>query len=1277
MLRKQRPGPPTNKSRSLPRIAAFAVAAVIALPATSAAAGVAPTVDSPLAETAWSVTSPDGTVKADVTLAGGTLALEVRKGASSVLNVTNLGVNTSAGNLSQGVTVTSTSSRTIDETYTMVTGKQHQRSKTHKELVLNTSAGGHNFVTRVRATDDGVAYSYDLPASLGSSYTVTSEPARFQLNPSAPAWLQSFRPWYEEEHQVTTVSGAGTGNFGYPATFRPTADTYVLLSDSGVTGKYIGTHLTHTSGASDYGLEFYENKPVNASGALSTPWRVAIVGTAAELVDATLVDDLAPESQVTDTSWIKPGISAWAWNTNRDGAAMSSLAVQKRFVDMAAKHGWTQYVIDEGWQEAWVPELVQYAGARGVRINVWFHSNRLWSKAQRTEWFAKLKQWGVNGIKVDFMESDSQATFQWYDDILKETAANHLTINFHGSTIPRGMQRTWPQIMSYEGVRGEENGRSAVRDTILPFTRNVVGSMDFTPTVFSNNSQTTKAHEVGEAIVFESGVQHLADDTSSYANQPIATKFLEQLVSTWDETRLVQGAPGTDAVIARRAGDRWFLGGVWATSANSSRVVPLSFLGAGDWIVDSVTDAGSALAAKTVTATSASSLTVESLTNGGFAALACPAAPGKTTCLSTPTPIAPASMLVSASKSNVVPGEIVTVRSTFTASPSDVLTDVTISPNTPANWTLLAGQPKHIASVQPGQSITSTWRFRAGTAGSQESVSLGIAGEYTSPGGRVATAIGLAPITVTPVKTPPQGKAFVSDLPFTYAATGYGSVQRDKDMNGNPINIGPDATQYEKGITIHAIGEVRIYLGGACTAFKAKVGLEPGGSNSSEGSVTFTVKGDGQTIATAGSNATPFRNTTPAEALNVNVTGVEELTLQVGDGGNYINNDHGTYADAFVECAPGPAPDTTAPQVTLTTNPTAPNAAGWFTTPVVATVVATDDGEDEPFVSIKVGDEGTDEYVAPITLSDGVHVVEAGATDISGNTTDLPARTIKVDTVAPVVTVAQDDSAGTLTIGATDVTSGVVKVEFKEGSDDWRPYTQATTVKRGVIIRTRATDNAGNVAIGNVVALTGGNNGGGDGSKSAATSTAAVAAQDAGVYGRAQSINVRVSSETVQPSGSVRATLGGKVIATASLRGGRTVLTLPQTLAVGTHSIAIDYPGTAVLRQSSDMISVKVVKAAPTSVKVKGKRYVKGKRPTVSVTVGRLTNGKFANGKVRIKVGKRVVRTVALTAAKRGKVTVKLAKMKKRAVKVRAEFVPTDSGRVNPLASKVVKLRAR
>jgi hypothetical protein len=186
----------------------------------------------------------------------------------------------------------------------------------------------------------------------------------------------------------------------------------------------------------------------------------------------------------------------------------------------------------------------------------------------------KINAWGVKGIKVDFFDSDKQPVIQRYIDILHDAAAAHLMVNFHGSTLPRGWERTFPHLMSMESVKGAEGygrqiycDRAPVQNTILPFTRNVVGSMDYTPVTFTNKREairkTTFGHELALSIVFESGVFHFADNMNSYESLAEAPKdFLKNVPVTWDETRYVAGIPGQFVVVARRKGDAWYLGGI-------------------------------------------------------------------------------------------------------------------------------------------------------------------------------------------------------------------------------------------------------------------------------------------------------------------------------------------------------------------------------------------------------------------------------------------------------------------------------------------------------------------------------------------------------------------------------------------------------------------------------------------------------------------------------------------------------------------------------------------
>jgi alpha-glucosidase len=186
----------------------------------------------------------------------------------------------------------------------------------------------------------------------------------------------------------------------------------------------------------------------------------------------------------------------------------------------------------------------------------------------------KIRAWGVKGIKVDFFDSDKQPVIKRYFDIMKDAADYTIMVNFHGSTLSRGWERTYPHLMSMESVKGAEGygrqefcDKAPVHNTILPFTRNVVGSMDYTPVTFTNKRdairKTSFGHELALSIVFESGVFHFADRKESYQNLPEAPKkFLKDVPTVWDETRYVAGIPGDYVVIARRKGDDWYIGGI-------------------------------------------------------------------------------------------------------------------------------------------------------------------------------------------------------------------------------------------------------------------------------------------------------------------------------------------------------------------------------------------------------------------------------------------------------------------------------------------------------------------------------------------------------------------------------------------------------------------------------------------------------------------------------------------------------------------------------------------
>lgn len=550
---------------------------------------------------------------------GGKPVLSIRSDGVAPIEVT-LGLRLADEDLTEGFALAGTTKREWDEHYRMPTGKRLDREAHFRETrYALRKPSGERLDVVVRGTADGVAFRYEVPGRTAT--TVTGEATGFTLPGDAPAWLLPYGPEYEKERMQATAASAPAGDYGYPSLFR-IADTYVLLTEANNDGRYDGSRLGHGANSGTYALKLADAS-VQATGV--TPWRVAIVGSLARVTESTLVDDLADPSRLADTSWIKPGKVAWSWLSEHQSP--SDFRRQKAYVDFAARHHLPYTLVDEGWSDAWVPELVRYANAKHVDILLWFNWAKLDTPAKRMAELRKVKGWGVKGVKIDFMESDSQDRYRWYDATLADTAALHLMVDFHGATIPHGLARTWPHLVTMEGVRGAENDPPVVGNTIQPFTRNVVGSMDYTPVAFdAGRKQASIAHEVALPIVFESGLTHLADRPEAYENRPVAMAFLEQVPTVWDETKLLSGTPGQDAVFARRSGDRWFVGAIGAGPARKL-TADVSTLGGGPWHADVVRDGegrGDVVRSASDIA-KGGSLSFDVPANGGFAAILCAA----------------------------------------------------------------------------------------------------------------------------------------------------------------------------------------------------------------------------------------------------------------------------------------------------------------------------------------------------------------------------------------------------------------------------------------------------------------------------------------------------------------------------------------------------------------------------------------------------------------------------------------------------------------------------
>jgi len=507
------------------------------------------------------------------------------------------------------------------DVYTLVTGKRLANNDAYKQVSLTFKDDETARLLRldVRAYDTGVAFRYGLPESSLQYHKLVAEKTSFDIGPGGTHWGQPYdfvtmyHPSYEtiySDRPTGTPVGEkeGTG-WGFPSLFRQHG-VWILLHEAGLDDTFQGSHLepaapggvyTIAPPLQDEALGNGLNEPA-ATLPWTMPWRfMAISDKLADIVESNLVFDLSPPSKIADTSWIKPGLVGWNWWS--DHSSGTDLGKLKAFIDLSAQMGWPYTLIDANWNLAGdhpMEDLVAYAKSKGVGLIFWYNSggrhnyvseqprNLMDDRTIRRAEFAKLEKLGVKGVKVDFFQSDKQDIIRLYTEIMDDAAEFHLLCDFHGSTAQRGWQRTWPNLMSMEAVAGAEfysfgsdvdYTHSAPRqNTILPFTRNVTGSMDYTPVDFSQNFTkriTTNAHEAALAVIFESGLQHLSDKPASYLSLPPDWRtYLSHVPTVWDETRLLVGTPGYEVVLARRSGSHWYVAGI--NGEDKTKVVKFS-----------------------------------------------------------------------------------------------------------------------------------------------------------------------------------------------------------------------------------------------------------------------------------------------------------------------------------------------------------------------------------------------------------------------------------------------------------------------------------------------------------------------------------------------------------------------------------------------------------------------------------------------------------------------------------------------------------------------------
>ncbi len=467
----------------------------------------------------------------------------------------------------------------------------------------------------MRLYNDGLAFRYEYKGL--QHVKAPAEQTAYIIPEGIKRWMLQWSDGYEGFYPMSTTAnvkalggfGGSTpqnrlnNHWGYPLLMEPADDVFALITEANIERRQSASSLFNE------GERFSvvpDKNDLQLTGDWHTPWRVVIIGHLADIVQSTLVTDVSEPSQLTDTSWIKPGVVSWVYWAYNHGS--NDYSIIKKYVDLAVALKLPYVLIDAEWDEMNkvasnegknIEDAVAYAKSKGIKPLIWYNSSigwingapgpkfRLNKPEDREKEFAWCEKIGVAGVKIDFFSGDNQENMDYCIDLMESAARHHLLVNFHGAPIPRGWQRTYPNLLTTEGVYGAEwynnvptfTKKAASHNATLPFTRNVIGPMDYTPCAFSDSQHphiTSHAHELALTVLYESGLQHLADRPESFLAQPAEVQqFLSHLPNVWDDTRYVAGYPGESAVLARRSGNTWYVAGINGTDEEQAISIPL------------------------------------------------------------------------------------------------------------------------------------------------------------------------------------------------------------------------------------------------------------------------------------------------------------------------------------------------------------------------------------------------------------------------------------------------------------------------------------------------------------------------------------------------------------------------------------------------------------------------------------------------------------------------------------------------------------------------------
>ncbi len=531
----------------------------------------------------FTLVSPKERVALALSLEEGKLFWSVQKDGITVLADSPIGIGLEDADLKDGLTLVGHKEGKIDGSYVIPAFKKKLCLDKANTLSLELEKNGRYLTVEARAYDDGAAIRMSVKGE--GSCAVIAESTGFAVpQTAAQVYGMKYVFSYEDHYHPIPKCEMAQNNLAFPVLVDCGADIWALYAEAAVFGDY-GSSTLCSKEEEPMTLLIRQAPdqigPTRTEYPVTTPWRVVLCGDLNDIVTSNTLENLNPPSIVEDTSFIKAGTSAWSWMAENDSTKDPKRC--REYVDYAAEMGFDYYLADGGWPGTVdIPELVKYAESKGVKIWIWEHSAAIRSPEIAEEKLSLWASWGVVGVKIDFFESDGAHRVKQYDYLAEIAAKHKLMVNFHGCMKPSGDIRTWPHVMTREGVMGGEylqnfstflpGGPDAAHNCTLPFTRNVMGPMDYTPVCYETYlTGTTDAHQTALPVIFTSYILHIGEKAEVVLNHP-ARPFLSKVPAAWDETRVLEAYPANFVTMARKKDDAWYVAGICARRPRNSKL---------------------------------------------------------------------------------------------------------------------------------------------------------------------------------------------------------------------------------------------------------------------------------------------------------------------------------------------------------------------------------------------------------------------------------------------------------------------------------------------------------------------------------------------------------------------------------------------------------------------------------------------------------------------------------------------------------------------------------